>query len=101
MRQAQGINAELGLGATIDIAIEFLAEKAEKEIVCSSGKNLIGHCGPFLSKLCRNLAFLQKVIVCWFSSIYLIFGSITIFNFFLFGCSTQSCKLLQCLLFAG
>ncbi|XP_062190372.1 condensin-1 complex subunit CAP-D2-like [Phragmites australis] len=58
--EAQGINAELGLGATIDIAIEFLAEKAEKEIVCSSGKNLIGHCGPFLSKLCRNLAFLQK-----------------------------------------
>nr|CAB3482675.1 unnamed protein product [Digitaria exilis] len=30
--EAQGINAELGLGATIDIAIESLAERAEKEI---------------------------------------------------------------------
>ncbi|ONM60398.1 binding [Zea mays] len=59
--EAQGINAELGLSATIDIAIESLAERAEKEIVCcSSEKNLIGHCGPFLSKLCRNLALLQK-----------------------------------------
>ncbi|KAK8460996.1 hypothetical protein SEVIR_2G431300v4 [Setaria viridis] len=59
--EAQGINAELGLGATIDIAIESLAERAEKEIVCcSSEKNLIGHCGPFLSKLCRNLTLLQK-----------------------------------------
>ncbi|XP_021310250.1 condensin complex subunit 1 isoform X2 [Sorghum bicolor] len=59
--EAQGINAELGLGATIDIAIESLAERAEKEIVCcSSKKNLIGHCGPFLSKLCRNLTLLQK-----------------------------------------
>ncbi|CAD6216815.1 unnamed protein product [Miscanthus lutarioriparius] len=60
--EAQGINAELGLGATIDIAIESLAERAEKEIVCcSSEKNLIGLCGPFLSKLCRNLTLLQKV----------------------------------------
>ncbi|XP_062188316.1 condensin-1 complex subunit CAP-D2-like isoform X2 [Phragmites australis] len=59
--EAQGINAELGLGATIDIAIESLAERAEKEIVCcSSEKNLIGHCGPFLVKLCRNLTLLQK-----------------------------------------
>ncbi|KAG8099187.1 hypothetical protein GUJ93_ZPchr0013g37460 [Zizania palustris] len=59
--EAQGINAELGLGATIDIAIESLAEKAEREIVsCSSEKHLIGHCGPFLAKLCRNLTFLQK-----------------------------------------
>ncbi|CAL5071363.1 unnamed protein product [Urochloa decumbens] len=59
--EAQGINAELGLGATIDIAIESLAERAEKEIVCcSSEKNLIGYCGPFLSKLCRNLTLLQK-----------------------------------------
>ncbi|PVH65372.1 hypothetical protein PAHAL_2G476200 [Panicum hallii] len=59
--EAQGINAELGLGATVDIAIESLAERAEKEIVCcSSEKNLIGHCGPFLSKLCRNMTFLQK-----------------------------------------
>ena len=53
---------ELGLGATIDIAIESLAERAEKEIVCvSSEKTLIGYCGPFLSKLCRNLTLLQKV----------------------------------------
>lgn len=59
--EAQGINAELGLGATIDIAIESLAERAEKEIVCcSSEKNLIGYCGPFISKLCRNLTLLQK-----------------------------------------
>jgi len=62
LQQAQGINAELGLGATIDIAIESLAERAEKEIVCcSSEKNLIGHCGPFLSKFCSNLTLLQKV----------------------------------------
>ncbi|KAL5197064.1 hypothetical protein ABZP36_000576 [Zizania latifolia] len=59
--EAQGINAELGLGATIDIAIESLAEKAEREIVSgSSEKHLIGHCGPFLAKLCRNLTLLQK-----------------------------------------
>ncbi|GJN33322.1 hypothetical protein PR202_gb21908 [Eleusine coracana subsp. coracana] len=58
--EAQGINAELGLGATVDIAIESLAERAEREIVCCSEKNLIGHCGPFLSKLCRNLTLLQK-----------------------------------------
>ncbi|KAL6841826.1 hypothetical protein ACP4OV_028338 [Aristida adscensionis] len=59
--EAQGINAELGLGATVDIAIESLAERAEKEIVGgSSEKNLIGHCGPFLSKLCGNLTALQK-----------------------------------------
>ncbi|KAJ1292247.1 hypothetical protein BS78_02G377600 [Paspalum vaginatum] len=58
--EARGINAELGLGATIDIAIESLAERAEKEIVCCSEKNLIGHCGPFLSVLCRNLTLLQK-----------------------------------------
>ncbi|KAF0907364.1 hypothetical protein E2562_015859 [Oryza meyeriana var. granulata] len=60
--EAQGINAELGLGATVDIAIESLAEKAEREIVSSgsSEKNLIGHCGPFLAKLCRNLTLLQK-----------------------------------------
>lgn len=62
MQQTQGINAELGLSATVDIAIESLAERAEREIVCCSAeKNLIGHCGPFLSKLCRNLTLLQKV----------------------------------------
>ncbi|KAG8079469.1 hypothetical protein GUJ93_ZPchr0007g4608 [Zizania palustris] len=59
--EAQGINAELGLGAMINIAIESLAEKAEREIVSSSSeKNLIGYCGPFLAKLCRNLTLLQK-----------------------------------------
>lgn len=59
--EAQGINAELGLGATVDIAIESLAERAEREIISSScEKNLIGYCGPFLSKLCRNLTLLQK-----------------------------------------
>ncbi|XP_051213914.1 condensin-1 complex subunit CAP-D2 [Lolium perenne] len=59
--EAQGINAELGLGATVDIAIESLAEQAEREIVsCSCEKNLIGHCGPFISKLCRNPTLLQK-----------------------------------------
>ncbi|XP_048554898.1 condensin-1 complex subunit CAP-D2 [Triticum urartu] len=59
--EAQDINAELGLGATRDIAIEFFAEKAEREIVSySCEKNLLGHCGPFLSKLCRNLTLLQK-----------------------------------------
>uniref|UniRef100_A0ACD5UJF0 Uncharacterized protein n=1 Tax=Avena sativa TaxID=4498 RepID=A0ACD5UJF0_AVESA len=59
--EAQGINAELGLGATIDIAVDSLAEQTEREIVSySCEKNLIGHCGPFLSKLCRNLTVLQK-----------------------------------------
>ncbi|XP_015695348.1 condensin complex subunit 1 isoform X1 [Oryza brachyantha] len=59
--EARDINAELGLGATADIAIESLAEKAEREIVSSSSqKNLIGYSGPFLAKLCRNLTLLQK-----------------------------------------
>ncbi|BAF22440.1 condensin-1 complex subunit CAP-D2 isoform X2 [Oryza sativa Japonica Group] len=58
--EAQGINAELGIGASVDIAIESLAEKAEREIVSNSEKNLIGYCAPFLAKLCRNLALLQK-----------------------------------------
>jgi condensin complex subunit 1 len=36
------INAQLGLGATIDIAIESLAERAEKEIVDHFCQNSAG-----------------------------------------------------------
>lgn len=44
--------------------LDSLAESAEKEIISggSAGKNLIGHCAPFLSKLCRNFSLMQKVI---------------------------------------
>ncbi|KAK6124859.1 hypothetical protein DH2020_041393 [Rehmannia glutinosa] len=58
-----GINSELGLAASEDAMLDILAERAEKEIVFggSSGKNLIGHCASFLSKLCRNFNLMQKV----------------------------------------
>ncbi|KAL6530534.1 Condensin-1 complex subunit CAP-D2 [Orobanche minor] len=57
-----GINSELGLAASEDALLDILAERAEKEIVFggSNGKNLIGHCAPFLSKLCRNFSLMQK-----------------------------------------
>ncbi|CAN6719040.1 unnamed protein product [Malus baccata var. baccata] len=57
-----GINAELGLAASEDAVLDTLSEKAEKEIVGggSTEKNLIGHCAPFLSKLCRNFSLMQK-----------------------------------------
>ncbi|XP_062007536.1 condensin-1 complex subunit CAP-D2 isoform X1 [Rosa rugosa] len=57
-----GINAELGLTASEDAILDTLSDKAEKEIVCggSTEKNLIGHCAPFLSKLCRNFSLMQK-----------------------------------------
>ncbi|KAK6149081.1 hypothetical protein DH2020_016606 [Rehmannia glutinosa] len=57
-----GINSELGLAASEDAMLDILAERAEKEIVFggSSGKNLIGHCASFLSKLCRNFNLMQK-----------------------------------------
>ncbi|XP_022158546.1 condensin complex subunit 1 [Momordica charantia] len=57
-----GINAELGLAASEDAIVDSLSEKAEKEIVSgdSGGKNLIGHCAPFLSKLCRNFNLMHK-----------------------------------------
>ncbi|KAH7667151.1 Condensin subunit 1/Condensin-2 complex subunit D3 protein [Dioscorea alata] len=60
--EKQNINAELGLGASEDAAIDALSERAEKEIVSgvSNEKNLIGHCATFLSKLCRNFNLLQK-----------------------------------------
>ncbi|XP_042509695.1 condensin complex subunit 1 [Macadamia integrifolia] len=56
------INAELGLAASEDMALDALAENAEKEIISggSSGQCLIGHCAPFLSKLCRNFSLMQK-----------------------------------------
>lgn len=64
MMQENGINAELGLAASEDAVLDTLSEKAEKEIVGggSTEKNLIGHCAPFLSKLCRNFSLMQKVI---------------------------------------
>ncbi|XP_055808723.1 condensin-1 complex subunit CAP-D2 [Solanum dulcamara] len=57
-----GINAELGLAASEDAFLDTLSERAEKEIVSglSCEKNLIGHCAPFLSKLCRNYGLMQK-----------------------------------------
>ncbi|KAK8916374.1 hypothetical protein KSP39_PZI022557 [Platanthera zijinensis] len=60
--EVQGINAELGIGASDDVIIDSLYEKAEKEIVCSSSsdRNLIGYCAPFLSKLCKNINLIQK-----------------------------------------
>lgn len=63
--QDNGINAELGLAASEDALLDTLSERAEKEIVSggSREKNLIGHCMPFLSKLCRNYNLMQKVIV--------------------------------------
>nr|XP_043621850.1 condensin complex subunit 1 [Erigeron canadensis] len=55
------INAELGVAASEDALLDILSERAEKEIVgASTGKNLIGHCAPFLSKLCRNFSLMQK-----------------------------------------
>lgn len=52
------------MAASEDALLDSLSDKAEKEIVSggSAGKNLIGHCAPFLSKLCRNYALMQKVI---------------------------------------
>ncbi|KAI3472260.1 hypothetical protein Pfo_029748 [Paulownia fortunei] len=57
-----GISSELGLAASEDAVLDSLAERAEKEIVSggSTEKNLIGHCAPFLSKLCRNFSLMQK-----------------------------------------
>ncbi|KAL8147344.1 condensin-1 complex subunit CAP-D2 [Apium graveolens] len=57
-----GINAELGLACTDDTVLDILSERAEKEIVSAGSveKNLIGPCGPFLSKLCRNITLMQK-----------------------------------------
>ncbi|KAJ8760176.1 hypothetical protein K2173_011032 [Erythroxylum novogranatense] len=56
------INAELGVAASEDAILDTLSERAEKEIVSggSEEKNLIGHCAPFLSKLCRNFSLMQK-----------------------------------------
>ncbi|VFQ71707.1 unnamed protein product [Cuscuta campestris] len=58
----KSINAELGVAASEDALLDALAERAEKEIISGGpkGKLLIGHCAPFLSKLCRNYAFMQK-----------------------------------------
>ncbi|KAI8559174.1 hypothetical protein RHMOL_Rhmol04G0152700 [Rhododendron molle] len=57
-----GINAELGVAASEDAMLDTLSERTEKEIVSggSTGKNLIGHCASFLSKLCRNFSLMQK-----------------------------------------
>ncbi|KAL1548739.1 Condensin-1 complex subunit CAP-D2 [Salvia divinorum] len=57
-----GINSELGLAASEDAMLDSLAERAEKEIISggNAGKNLIGHCAHFLTKLCRNFSLMQK-----------------------------------------
>lgn len=64
--QENGINAELGLACTDDTILDTLSASAEKEIVSAGSveKNLIGSCGSFLSKLCRNITLMQKVIYC-------------------------------------
>ncbi|XP_044478360.1 condensin complex subunit 1-like [Mangifera indica] len=56
------INAELGLAASEEAILDTLTERAEKEIVsgASNDKNLIGQCGQFLSRLCRNFSLMQK-----------------------------------------
>ncbi|KAI3772650.1 hypothetical protein L6452_03840 [Arctium lappa] len=60
-QKEDGINAELGVAASEDAMLDILSERAEKEIVSgASEKNLIGHCAPFLSKLCRNFSLMQK-----------------------------------------
>ncbi|KAK7392973.1 hypothetical protein VNO78_21423 [Psophocarpus tetragonolobus] len=61
-QKGNDINAELGLAASEDAALDALFEKAEKEIVSSGSneKNLIGVCATFLSKLCRNFGLMQK-----------------------------------------
>lgn len=70
--QEDDISAELGLAASEDAIIDSLSEKAEKEIVFgnSGGKNLIGHCAPFLCKLCRNFSLMHKVNVSYPFYIY-------------------------------
>ncbi|KAM7505318.1 hypothetical protein LguiB_004222 [Lonicera macranthoides] len=62
-KSENGISAELGLAASEDAIIDTLSARAEKEIVAggSSEKNLIGHCAPFLSRLCRNFNLMHKV----------------------------------------
>ena len=64
MLQDNSINAELGLAASEDAILDTLSNKSEKEIVSggSSEKNLIGYCGSFISKLCRNIALIHKVL---------------------------------------
>ncbi|XP_047949782.1 condensin-1 complex subunit CAP-D2 [Salvia hispanica] len=62
VQKDDGINSELGLAASEDAMLDSLAERAEKEIISggNAGKNLIGHCAPFLTKLCRNFSLMQK-----------------------------------------
>lgn len=69
--QDNGINAELGLAASEDAMLDGLVERAEKEIISggNTGKNLIGHSGSFLSKLCRNFSLMQKVIAILFYTV--------------------------------
>ncbi|XP_027065587.2 condensin-1 complex subunit CAP-D2 [Coffea arabica] len=61
-KKDNSINAELGLAASEDAILDTLSNKSEKEIVSggSSEKNLIGYCGSFISKLCRNIALIHK-----------------------------------------
>lgn len=68
--QDNSVSTELGLATSEDAMLDNLSDRAEKEIIsgASSGKNLIGHCASFLSKLCRNFSMMQKVIVSLFFS---------------------------------
>ncbi|CAI9099685.1 OLC1v1036544C1 [Oldenlandia corymbosa var. corymbosa] len=61
-KKDNNISAELGLAASDDALLDTLSDTAEKEIVSggASEKNLIGCCAPFISKLCRNFALMQK-----------------------------------------
>ncbi|XP_024543850.1 condensin complex subunit 1 isoform X1 [Selaginella moellendorffii] len=58
----EGINAELGVAAAEDVKLDYLLEKAEREIVSGSEtrKLLIGSISPLVSKLCKNSTVLQK-----------------------------------------
>lgn len=78
--QENGINAELGLASSEDAFLDTLSERAEKEIVSgrSCERNLIGHCAPFLSKLCRNYSLMQKVIVTPMLSMFFLSSTRTI-----------------------
>ncbi|KAK9148479.1 hypothetical protein Scep_007236 [Stephania cephalantha] len=61
-KEENSINSELGLAASEDAKLDALAGIAEKEIVSASSveKNLLGHCAPFVSKLCRNFGLMKK-----------------------------------------
>ena len=81
----QGINAELGIGISEDVIVDSLSERAEKEIVCGGviEKNIIGHCAPFISKLCRNFNLMKKVIGFFITQTFCTSASFYLITFYL------------------